>query len=514
MLSCLLLQLLTISIWAQTHYSHNYTINDGLPSNCINAIFKDSQGLIWIGTDAGLCLFDGKSFRVYNTSTGLASNNISSITEDTSGILWIGCMNGGLSSFDGQNFVRYTTKDGLISNAVRKVWYSRKFRILFVGTNEGCSVLDGKKFYSFSVKQTHALYDKLFITGYLEGRNYVNIYAFAIKNPILYYPKEKRFEIPDNLYSGRPSTSVSPIILENGDTIIGDERKGIFVSHGSQTRQYSEIGQVFSLTRDEFGNVWIAGWADENDKKDCYGGLYRYDGKNVERYGEKVGIVDRSVWTVFYDSSFHILWVGTLNQGLFKIPMPAFTYFDNSYFKLPSLSINDVLCHDNSMWIGAKGFLINLHPDVTFQSIDLAKYADYNKKEYSKMFKKTHSYLLEKDGSYEKYQTLIKNGQYNYPNPYNQTLEDLDYSKVQPPRSLYNPSRFQKDLQTELAQRSYLTPNVFHLGNDSKGNLYFSDKFGLKRLDKKKGYKEFVAIPNQESVQNFTFDNNDTLYHT
>ena len=233
------LQLFTVTLWAQKYYSQNYTINEGLPSNSINAIYKDSRGLMWIATDAGLCSFDGKAFKIYNTTEGLASNNISSINEDKEGNLWIGCMNGGLSKFDGRHFTKYTTKDGLISNAVRKVWYSKKFDLLLVGTNDGCSVLDGKKILSFSAKEAKAQFDKLFITGFLEGENYIDVYAALTSTTIRFYPKGKRF-ILNNV--NKSSSSTSPLVLGNGDTLIGNERLGIIVNNGKHSHQFNEIG--------------------------------------------------------------------------------------------------------------------------------------------------------------------------------------------------------------------------------------------------------------------------------
>ncbi|HRZ21475.1 MAG TPA: two-component regulator propeller domain-containing protein, partial [Bacteroidales bacterium] len=68
----LILLLISCISCAQTYYAKNYSTRDGLPSNSIRSIFKDSRGLLWIGTDAGVCLFDGKNFKVYNTSHGLA----------------------------------------------------------------------------------------------------------------------------------------------------------------------------------------------------------------------------------------------------------------------------------------------------------------------------------------------------------------------------------------------------------------------------------------------------------
>src|SRR3569833_2764327 len=46
------------------------TSRDGLLSNSVNAILKDSRGLMWFATDDGLNKFDGTNFTVYRYSQG------------------------------------------------------------------------------------------------------------------------------------------------------------------------------------------------------------------------------------------------------------------------------------------------------------------------------------------------------------------------------------------------------------------------------------------------------------
>jgi signal transduction histidine kinase/ligand-binding sensor domain-containing protein/DNA-binding response OmpR family regulator len=77
--------------------------NNGLSSNQINTIFKDSKGYIWIGTVNGLNRFDGYSIKVFHKAKKnpetLTDNNIASIYEDFRGILWI-TTGSGLNFFD------------------------------------------------------------------------------------------------------------------------------------------------------------------------------------------------------------------------------------------------------------------------------------------------------------------------------------------------------------------------------------------------------------------------------
>ena len=74
---------------SQQYYSRNYTINNGLPDNCIREIYKDSRGFLWAGTDAGLSRFDGKNFKVYSSQDGLIGDKIWSISECGENCIWL-----------------------------------------------------------------------------------------------------------------------------------------------------------------------------------------------------------------------------------------------------------------------------------------------------------------------------------------------------------------------------------------------------------------------------------------
>jgi len=68
------------------------TINDGLPHNYIDGIYKDSQGFLWLSTHNGLSRYDGYSFVNYNITSPtvrLRSNFINQVCEDRFNRLWI-----------------------------------------------------------------------------------------------------------------------------------------------------------------------------------------------------------------------------------------------------------------------------------------------------------------------------------------------------------------------------------------------------------------------------------------
>jgi ligand-binding sensor domain-containing protein/DNA-binding response OmpR family regulator/nitrogen-specific signal transduction histidine kinase len=84
----------------------------------INFIREDSKGIIWLGSyESGLIRYDPVKNDIHNYTeeNGLPSNNALGLLEDKRGFLWISTSNG-LSKFDGRLFTNYTVEDGLPGN--------------------------------------------------------------------------------------------------------------------------------------------------------------------------------------------------------------------------------------------------------------------------------------------------------------------------------------------------------------------------------------------------------------
>ena len=80
------------------------TTEQGLPQDGVHAIYQDSVGFMWFGTQEGLVRYDGYTFRVYTLDpedpSSLASGWVWSLVEDRKGDLWVGTDRGGLHRFN------------------------------------------------------------------------------------------------------------------------------------------------------------------------------------------------------------------------------------------------------------------------------------------------------------------------------------------------------------------------------------------------------------------------------
>ena len=92
----------------------------GLPVNTVQEIVQDSEGYLWLATDAGLARFDGVRFRVFGGEDfpSLQSSRFQSLYAGHSGELWFGTRNGGLIRLHDGMVTTYLERDGLPSTNI------------------------------------------------------------------------------------------------------------------------------------------------------------------------------------------------------------------------------------------------------------------------------------------------------------------------------------------------------------------------------------------------------------
>jgi ligand-binding sensor domain-containing protein/signal transduction histidine kinase len=79
----------------------NWSRQNGLPGNGVNAIAQTADGYIWLGTSAGLVRFDGVDF--YLLSSKLRTPTVTSLAAGKRGGLWLGLRDGAFGYCDGRS---------------------------------------------------------------------------------------------------------------------------------------------------------------------------------------------------------------------------------------------------------------------------------------------------------------------------------------------------------------------------------------------------------------------------
>ena len=193
--------------------SVRHVSNDG-----VTVIFEDSRERLWIGLAEGIGAGStGAGLLKWNRSTGekerfsnilddtssLASSNIGSIAQDHDGVIWIGT-GAGLCRFNEttRNFTTFSVKDGLPNAGVGQLLVDDKNRI-WMSTNGGISMLNESR-----TKFTH--YDP---ADGLQGREFVGQTVAKTHDGYLCYGGRTGFNIfhPDSL---RINKFIPPVVLK------------------------------------------------------------------------------------------------------------------------------------------------------------------------------------------------------------------------------------------------------------------------------------------------------------
>ena len=124
----------SVSYWAEI-----YDATNGLPSSDANFILGASDGYIWIGGYSGIIRYDGSTFERLDTSDGLTSGR--ALFEDSKGRIWVGTNDNGVVVIDGNTRTHLTYKDELPSSSIRSFAEDSNGNI-YIGSTAGVCYVD------------------------------------------------------------------------------------------------------------------------------------------------------------------------------------------------------------------------------------------------------------------------------------------------------------------------------------------------------------------------------------
>jgi ligand-binding sensor domain-containing protein len=261
-----------------------FTVTNGLNSNNISAILEDKNGKIWIGTEAGLCLYDGKTFAKIQIplrknlppNKFRNSHDVFSIMQDKSGKLWFATIDG-VYIYDGKSFTPFIIDEGAMgymssNNNAEHILEDEAGNIWFGGRGvKGVYRYDGKSVINIKLKELSTIrFDSIRI-----GHNWAWPQLQDKNGNIWFSNWGGAYR-----YDGKSFTSFT-----KKDGLSGD--------------------MVARIIEDKKGNLWFGG-----------AGLSRYDGKSFTRFTTKDGLANLGVWSILEDTSGN-LWVGTRETGLY-----------------------------------------------------------------------------------------------------------------------------------------------------------------------------------------------------
>lgn len=282
----------------------SYHTEEGLPAEAVTAVLQDRSGYLWVGTTNGLARFDGIHFTTIDSinTPELQGGQILSLYQDHSGSLWIGTGRG-LVDYSGGRFSAFFEKDGLSSEQILCAGEDMDGRI-WAGTEAGLNRLDQSRFVSFFTLEglpddringmTRLRQNLIFATG--KGLAEFGGVRFGPYAPVAGIPSDDIREI---------RTDAAANLWLTDDT--GLWRIRLQGNNQDVTQVYKGTVSVFEIAAD--GVLWF-GTPD--------GTLQKLATENGQVLPVQIAHF-ASLITVLREDAEHDLWLGTANNGLYRV---------------------------------------------------------------------------------------------------------------------------------------------------------------------------------------------------
>ncbi len=318
----------------------------GAGSGTVTSLAFDSRGRLWIGTvERGAFCFDGaqevKHFTFEGTAGGLRSDTILSVLVDREGVVWFGT-DRGVCRYDPQSPQNETVATSNSGNFVRTLFQTRDGRVL-CGTNRGLFVFAEEigawqSVKEFADKTIYAVSEDA--QGNLLVGSSSGLYTHVqLRSGAILEKDEGRIETEDERRGGENAVreSVRALRAFQGATYVavfgrgverlnGDNRTLIFPDERSDPR----LREVTSLHADA-GRLWIGTARD---------GVFVFDGRQTRREPAFEKLKGRAVWSMDGGEA-QGLWLAT-EGGLYRYVAGELTEI------APSADVRQVVASDRA----------------------------------------------------------------------------------------------------------------------------------------------------------------------
>lgn len=305
----------------------------------VQCSLQDKAGNLWFGTtENGLYKYNGKSFSRFLIADGLNSNNVYCLLEATDGTIWIGT-EAGLCRYDGNTFTKIEIPLPKDLPANKNAHYSKSHwvfdimqtrnGIIWFATIDGVYTYDGKSFSPFIVAKDAGgfLNTNHNIERMLEDKE-GNIWFGVRSNEGVYRYDGKtvtNLKLEELFQDGpkpKPHTWAWPQWQDKSGNIWFGNWGGAYRYDGksftSFTKKDGLNGGVTRIIEDQNGNLWFGG--------DAGAGLSRYDGSSFTHFTTQDGLINNSIWSILEDRAGNI-WIGTRETGLTRYDGKSFITF-------------------------------------------------------------------------------------------------------------------------------------------------------------------------------------------
>ena len=379
-----------------TNYFKNYSVKDGLSFHQITALYKDSEGIFWVGmgdiigrtNEGGLAYFDSTSNRFVSLTKdsldehSISHNHVTTITEDDDGHLWIGTLDG-LNRFDklSKSFDRYyyntSTNKEDNSSPINDLFYDSN-KNLWVSTNVGLFRFDEQQGEFQKVVFTNSknpesyriltVYESPSDKGLLWIGTGGGLFEYNVKTG-----KSKYYYKRENDPQSLPSNKIQKILEDHSGILwFACGNSGVaklnrfapnflYINTDIQSTILSE-NNVFAILQNHNGNMLAGTYENVVEViMDHSNNVMIHKTKKFLARSQKLkNLLKHNRVIALHEDRLNRLWIGTSNNGIIVIDsVRVITHFSENpadTSKLQSNRISFIASQgDSNIWVGTKG---------------------------------------------------------------------------------------------------------------------------------------------------------------
>ncbi len=316
----------------------DFTIENGLPDNTVNAIIQTGNGLLWAGTESGLASFDGRTFTPVRLRIPGAAppGAVNSLVEGPDGDLWVGSDAGVIripkSDLNDPYLATSTAyRLGTEQGDEVEVLFKARDGIIWAGTNHGLYSFDGHRFVN-ALTSTYISRINQALDGRLMLITGNGLVEYDGRGPVDHAGLGARFGVHDN--------QIFDVFQDTQGTIwygtnAGTYAVGARAPEHLYPRQQASTA-AFRNFADSHGVLWIITGV----------GVYRVAGEQLQ--SPAPGLRARA----FYAGEHGDLWLGTNGGGLTHLQPRLVRVYTTADGLLSDVAMAVLRAEDGRIWVG------------------------------------------------------------------------------------------------------------------------------------------------------------------
>ncbi len=353
----LLLFGLTLSlVYGQSTVTKRYTTADGLIANDVRVLLMDSQGILWIGSRAGLSTRKQERIELDEEALQRKFTNITALVEDNDQGIWVGSYGQGVLYKGKKHTQLFNVTTGLQDDRVNCL--AVLDTTLYIGTSQGISIIDIPSLQIETFSSHTTLVTPSPVSSFYQKDG--TIFATTINHGVFKVEAGKLYPI------GEQKEVIASFFDQNRqEVLLGLKFEVEIQTHQTTLKNKIKGTRFFQSVGDKV--YWVGA-----DILNDGGGIYAWDGHQIEKLNQAYGIENTDLYSLAYDAKRHFLYIGSKEQGLFQVDLASPLHFDPHFGSIATLAIQGAYTYI----FGEKGLSI-VHQNRVTQTIGKEAFKSY-----------------------------------------------------------------------------------------------------------------------------------------